>query len=135
MARTVEFRHFLDELDVYYEEFDFEGGTVFRFQQQITDGPNLALGAIFNVDETLVDLQINNIFNVTDPLKEKTYLQLLNQLNKDYRYLKLVLDESQFVAKHSIVLEGTYNYSKVIFDSLLMLVRAVEECLPDIEAI
>jgi len=86
MSNVEAFRNHINELEVFMEEVKLENGdTGFRMQETIKGGGNVLFGIIFNADETIVDINVWGLADITNPMKKEDLLYLLNTLNQDYR--------------------------------------------------
>ncbi|WP_214835641.1 hypothetical protein [Exiguobacterium sp. s36] len=124
MSNVEAFRDHINELEVFMEEVKLENGdTGFRMQETIKGGGNVLFGIIFNADETIVDINVWGLADITNPMKKEDLLYLLNTLNQDYRFARFIENEGQVSVNYYsyIIDDGYFNPGKVIQHYVLLL--------------
>lgn len=131
MSNILKFRNYLQEIDLHMEEINEDGGGVFfRTKQSFDNGGSVVVVASFNEKQNIVDLQIFDIANITNPLKKDAVYQLLNDLNGGYRFSKFLEYEGKITAQYSYSISEENFNPAVIMDILIMLVETAEESYP-----
>lgn len=131
MSNVVKFRNYLQEINLHMEEIkEDSGGVFFRTRQSFNNGGSVVIVASFNEKQNIVDLQIFDIANITNPLKKDAVYQLLNDLNGSYRFSKFLEHEGEITAQHSYLINETNFNPAVVMDILIMLVETAEESYP-----
>jgi len=91
-------------------------------QETIKGGGNVLFGIIFNADETIVDINVWGLADITNPMKKEDLLYLLNTLNQDYRFARFIENEGQVSVNYSYIIDdGYFNPGKVIQHYILLL--------------
>ena len=125
------FKNFLHQQTYVMEELrDDNGGTFFRKRETFDGGGSVLLVISFNVEETIVDLNVFGIANVTNPLKKESLHELINNLNLGYRYTKFIESKGEVSAQYSFnVAKGELNPDS-LEDTLLILLRSAQDSYP-----
>ncbi|MFC5540744.1 MAG: hypothetical protein C0P75_009365 [Bacilli bacterium] len=133
MNHAQNFERYITQSNIGYDLIPFEDGAKgFRFYQQLENGPQLLLGVLFNANDSIVDITVFNIAKITNPLKVEMYLNLLNELNNQYRYTKFAKVDNEIQANYSLPLIENQDMSDIIVELMLLVLRSVEDSFPKI---
>lgn len=130
MSNVGKFRNYLKEIDLYMEEKKNENGVFFHTRQSFDKGGTVVVVAAFNSDETLVDIRIFGIANITDPLKKESVHKLMNQLNNDYRFAKFTEFEGEVSINYSYYLTPSAFNPAELLEQLISLLKCAEDSYP-----
>jgi|SRR5690625_4067256 len=131
MSNVSIFRSFLQDKNVYMEEVQEDDGVIFfRTRQDFDNGGSVVMVVVFNEAQDLIDLQIFGVASITNPLKQEAVLNLINELNVNYRFTKFLEIDGNISIQYSYgVQQGSLN-PEYLMDVLLMLLRAAEDNYP-----
>ncbi|RID89036.1 hypothetical protein D1953_00210 [Peribacillus asahii] len=128
MSNVERFKLFLEEKNLYMEEFNPESGvTFFRVEQSLENGGDITLLIAFN--DMFVEAFATNYIKVDNPLRKERILELINDLNTEFRFVKF------YLAENSINVQSTNFNGEVFspvdaFECLIAVLRAADEAYP-----
>lgn len=130
MSIVSSFRDFLIKESFHMEEIKEKDGVIyFKSEQTIDNGGSVTLLIVFNSDESVVDINAFNIAKINNPLKRDNFLDLINELNLDYRFPKFYETQGTVSATYSMTISPNFS-PNTIFDAAVMVYQASAASFP-----
>ena len=134
MDMTEQFKLLLDEDEVFYKADSFSSGRkVFRIPQKLKSGAFVEVLVVFYDDS--VKIAVLKIASVEDVEKRGEILEIFNDANRSYKYLKIYLDdEGDVVAESDLVTDlmvGEFQ-PPVLLAYMGAILRTVNDVYPKI---
>lgn len=130
MSIVSSFRDFLIKESFHMEEIKEKDGVIyFKSEQTIDNGGSVTLVIVFNSDESIVDINAFNIAKINNPLKRDNFLDLINELNLDYRFPKFYETQGTVSATYSMTISPNFS-PNTIFDTAVMVYQASAASFP-----
>ncbi|MCM3735783.1 YbjN domain-containing protein [Bacillus cytotoxicus] len=128
MKNLEQFKMYLEQQEIYMEEFNPENGVPFlRAEQSIENGGNITLIIAFY--EVFVEAFATDFIKVDNPLKKERVLELVNEMNTNFRFVKFVFEDNM-VYLQATNFNGSTFVPEDAFECLVALLRAAEEAYP-----
>lgn len=112
------------------EEIKEKDGVIyFKSEQTIDNGGSVTLVIVFNSDESIVDINAFNIAKINNPLKRDNFLDLINELNLDYRFTKFYETQGTVSATYSMPISPNFS-PNTIFNTAVMVYQSSAASFP-----
>lgn len=124
-------RDYFNNNNIYTEEFVSEHGEqYFRFRQSFSNGGEVTVLVSFSEDESVIDMQVFNIAQITNPLKKEQAHNLINELNKSYRFVKFKEHEGNIAAQYAYSIQPNEIDLDLFMYTLVMLLDVADDNYP-----
>src|SRR5690625_5013315 len=131
MSNVQIFKNYLLDNRYNLEELQMEDGSIaFRGTESLEGGGKIIYVIIFNKEQDIVDLRIFDIAQVTNPLKKDAVLELINELNMEYRFSKFYVLDGVINKEFSFRIEDNNLNPELLMGYLVLLFRAAETSYP-----
>lgn len=126
------FEQLLKEKEVYMEKIENEEEVYFRVDQRLDSGANITLVISFYKNKNFVDIEIYNLVSLSSPLKEESFLSLINELNGTARFAKYYLIKQDVKVFYPLTYNCNFdkNMAQEVFDVGIMLMRSCDDSYP-----
>lgn len=132
MGKNVnQFRELLEERELYMEEGqNSDGSTFFRTEQKLENGGTILLVVGFSENEEIVEVYTFDIAEIKDAYKKESTVKLINELNRDYRYSRFIMEEDgRISSNYAMLFEDNFNPS-IVLRQLILALSSAEEAYP-----
>ena len=117
---------FIDNNVSFDEKYD-ENGAFLIFQENIKNAGNITIVIWINSEQTILGIAFYGVAHIDSPFKRNDLLELINELNNEYRFAKFVVDnDGDVMVKVSFMIDENFNPDKGLFMIMLTL-DAIEE--------
>ncbi|KQS37776.1 YbjN domain-containing protein [Exiguobacterium sp. Leaf196] len=130
MKNSQVFRDHLNEIEASMEEIELDNNNIgFRRVEHFEGGGSVVMGIIFQEDQDIIEMRGWGLANINNPLKKENLHELLNTLNREYRFGNFIEVDGQVDYAY------TY-YADTNFDPMLtvhlyvMILDAMKEVYP-----
>lgn len=128
MSNTATFKKYFQENNFNLEDISDADGAIFRTRERLKSGGSVTIVYFFNKDETILDIKLFNIANISNPLKKENLYSLFNELNGKYRFISFYEFENELNGTYSFALpKNGFNPSTVVDLTLSMIDAADAE--------
>jgi hypothetical protein len=127
------FREFLEKNNSPLKENSNEiGETSFVGRENFDNGGSINFLIIFNETGKIIDIIIAGIAEIKNPLKKETLLELVNEVNNQYRYIKVIENEGAIRMEYSFPASIGDNIFEpsIIMEFLFLMFDITKEVYP-----
>lgn len=124
------FEQHLNQIGLNMERVVDDECVFFRSHQTTENGANVVVVISFYPGKNYADIEFYNIAKLANPLKEEKYLALINELNRSYRFAKVILNQEHVQLSYSLSFDTYEALSSEIMGLTIALLNNVDEIYP-----